>query len=77
MEEQQVRRLPVTDGGHLIGILSHTDLTAHGADRLTGQLLERLALRGGDRRSARWLLDRPYWDSQSPTDSAPRLRGGF
>jgi CBS domain-containing protein len=76
MEEQQVRRLPVTEGGHVIGILSHTDLAAHGADRRAGQLLERLARRGGDRRSARWLLDRPYWDRRSPTASAPRLRGG-
>ncbi|HVC07703.1 MAG TPA: CBS domain-containing protein [Solirubrobacterales bacterium] len=76
MEEQQVRRLPVTDGGRVIGILSQTDLAAHGADRRAGQLLERLARRGGDRRSARWLLDRPYWDRRSSIVSAPRLRGG-
>jgi CBS domain-containing protein len=76
MDEQQVRRLPVTDGGRLIGILSHSDLATHGADRHAGRLLERLARGGGDRRSARWLLDRPYWDRRSTAVSAPRLRGG-
>lgn len=60
MEQQQVRRLPVVQAGRLVGILSHSDLAAHGADRRAGRLLERLARRGGDRRSARWLLDRPY-----------------
>lgn len=60
MEQQQVRRLPVVKAGRLVGILSHSDLAAHGADRRAGRLLERLARRGGDRRSARWLLDRPY-----------------
>jgi CBS domain-containing protein len=76
MDEQQVRRLPVTDGGHVVGILSHSDLAAHGADRRAGKLLERLARRGGDRRSARWLLDRPYWGDRSTAGSAPRLQGG-
>lgn len=76
MEEQQVRRLPVTDGGRVIGMLSQTDLAAHGADLRAGQLLKRLARRGGDRRSARWLLDRPYWDRRSPIVSTHRLRGG-
>ncbi|HKB51018.1 MAG TPA: CBS domain-containing protein [Solirubrobacterales bacterium] len=60
MEQQQVRRLPVVQAGRLVGIVSHSDLAAHGADRRAGRLLERLARRGGDRRSARWLLDRPY-----------------
>ncbi len=60
MDEQQVRRLPVIHAGRLVGIVSHSDLAAHGADRRAGRLLERLARRGGDRRSARWLLDRPY-----------------
>jgi CBS domain-containing protein len=77
MDEQQVRRLPVTDEGHLIGIVSHSDLAAHGADWRAGRLLERLARRGGDRRSARWLLDRPYLSEGRLTAvSAPRLRGG-
>jgi len=75
MDEQQVRRLPVTDGGHLVGIVSHSDLAAHGADQRAGRLLERLARRGGDRRSARWLLDRPYRDRRSKAALAPRLRG--
>jgi CBS domain-containing protein len=60
MEQQQVRRLPVVQAGRLVGILSHSDLASHGADRRAGRLLERLAQRRGDRRSARWLLDRPY-----------------
>jgi CBS domain-containing protein len=76
MDEQQVRRLPVTDGGQLIGIVSHSDLAAHGADRPAGRLLERLARRGGDQRSARWLLDRPYGEGRLTAASAPRLRGG-
>lgn len=75
MDEQQVRRLPVTDGGHLIGIVSHSDLAAHGADRRAGRLLERLTRRGGDRRSARWLLDRPYCEGKSTAALAPRLHG--
>jgi CBS domain-containing protein len=77
MDEQQVRRLPVTKGGRLIGIVSHIDLAAHGADRRVGRLLERLARRGGDRRSARWLLDRPYRARGATATSAPRLHGGF
>jgi CBS domain-containing protein len=76
MDEQQVRRLPVTRAGRLVGILSHSDLAAHGADRRAGRLLEQLVRRGGDRRSARWLLDRPYRGGRSPAVSAPRLRGG-
>jgi CBS domain-containing protein len=76
MDEQQVRRLPVTDGGQLIGIVSHSDLAAHGADRRAGRLLERLTRRGGDQRSARWLLDRPYGEGRLTAASAPRLRGG-
>jgi CBS domain-containing protein len=60
MEQQQVRRLPVVQAGRVVGILSHSDLASHGADRRAGRLLERLARRGGDRRSARWLLNRPY-----------------
>jgi signal-transduction protein with cAMP-binding, CBS, and nucleotidyltransferase domain len=75
MDEQQVRRLPVTHGGRLIGIISHSDLAAHGADRRAGRLLERLARRGGDRRSARWLLNRPYGKGRLPSVSAPRLHG--
>jgi CBS domain-containing protein len=76
MNEQQVRRLPVTHAGRLVGILSHSDLAAHGADRRAGRLLDQLARRGGDRRSARWLIDRPYRGGRSPAVSAPRLRGG-
>jgi CBS domain-containing protein len=76
MEEQQVRRLPVIHAGRLVGIVSHSDLAAHGADRRAGRLLERLARRGGDRRSARWLLDRPYRGGRLTAASAPRLRGG-
>jgi CBS domain-containing protein len=60
MEEQQVRRLPVTSDGRLVGIISQSDLAAHGAHQRAGGLLVRMARRRGDRRSARWLLDRPY-----------------
>ncbi len=60
MEEQQVRRLPVVQAGRLVGIISQSDLAVHGSDRRAGRLLGRLARRGGDWRSARWLLDRPY-----------------
>jgi CBS domain containing-hemolysin-like protein len=68
MEEEQVRRLPVTEAGRVIGILSHSDLAAHGADRRASRRLERLVRCGGDRRSARWLLDHPTAKSGgSPT----------
>lgn len=60
MDEQQVRRLPVTQAGRLVGIVSHSDLAAHGAHRRAGSLLARMAQVGGDRRSAGWLLRRPY-----------------
>jgi CBS domain-containing protein len=60
MEEQQVRRLPVTSAGRLVGIVSQSDLAAQGAHKRAGGLLVRIARRRGDRRSARWLLDRPY-----------------
>ncbi|HET8638928.1 MAG TPA: CBS domain-containing protein [Solirubrobacterales bacterium] len=75
MEEEQVRRLPVTQAGRVVGILSHSDLAAHGAGRRAGHLLELLARCGGDRRSARWLLDHPYRAERQIADSAPRLRG--
>lgn len=75
MEDQQVRRLPVTEAGRLVGIVSHTDLAAHGAPRRAGRLLERLVRSGGDRRSARWLLHHPYREEQRIAGSAPRLRG--
>jgi signal-transduction protein with cAMP-binding, CBS, and nucleotidyltransferase domain len=60
MDEHEVRRLPVTQGGRLVGIISQADLAAHGAHERAGRLLERMARLGGDRRSARWLLDQPY-----------------
>ncbi|HWM54443.1 MAG TPA: CBS domain-containing protein [Solirubrobacterales bacterium] len=75
MEEEQVRRLPVTEAGRVIGILSHSDLAAHGADRRAGRLLRRLARCGGDRRSARWLLNHPYHEERRIAGSASRLRG--
>jgi predicted transcriptional regulator len=60
MEEQQVRRLPVVQQGRLVGIVSQSDLAANGAHQRTGKLLARMAQPRGDRRSARWLLRRPY-----------------
>lgn len=60
MDEHEVRRLPVTQGGRLVGIISQADLAAHGAHDRAGRLLERMARLGGDRRSARWLLAQPY-----------------
>lgn len=69
MDEQQVRRLPVTEAGRLVGILSQSDLAAHGAHQRAGRLLERMALPSGDRRSARWLLGRPY---RERGESTPR-----
>jgi predicted transcriptional regulator len=63
MDEQQVRRLPVVQGGRLVGIVSQSDLAANGAHRQTGRLLARMAQVRGDRRSARWLLRRSYRES--------------
>lgn len=67
MDEQQVRRLPVTEAGRLVGILSQSDLAAHGAHQRAGKLLERMAKPSGDRRSARWLLRRPYRERAEST----------
>jgi predicted transcriptional regulator len=74
MDEQQVRRLLVIQAGRLVGIVSQSDLAAHGAHRRAGRLLERMARKGGDRRSAGWLLQRPYSeDGRYPPGSQPTL----
>jgi CBS domain-containing protein len=52
------------------------DQAARRMDEQQVRLLERLARGGGDRRSARWLLDRPYREARARAISAPRLRGG-
>jgi CBS domain-containing protein len=75
MEEEQVRRLPVTEAHRVIGILSHSDLAAHGADRRAARLLGRLTRCSGDRRSAHWLLDHPYREERRIAEAAPRLLG--
>lgn len=64
MEEQQVRRLPVIQAGRLVGIVSQSDLAASGDAHRAGRLLARMAQRGGDRRSAGWLLRRSYGEDQ-------------
>lgn len=65
MEDQQVRRLPVIQTGRVVGMISQADLAAHGADQRVGRLVARLAQRGGDRRSASWLLQHPYREEDS------------
>jgi CBS domain-containing protein len=73
MDEQQVRRLPVTQTGRLVGIVTHADLAANGADRQAGRLLARMARLGGDRRSARWLLKRSYRERKQSSGSPPSM----
>jgi CBS domain-containing protein len=69
MDEQQVRRLPVTQAGRVVGMVSQADLAASGRHRQAGRLLERISRQSGDRRSARWLQRRPYRDRERAMSS--------
>jgi CBS domain-containing protein len=40
MASHQVRRVPVVEGGRLVGVLAQADVAEHGDDRQTGQLVE-------------------------------------
>lgn len=40
MKEKQVRRLVVTDGDGLVGIVAQADLARHGSDPYTGEVVE-------------------------------------
>ena len=43
MAEHQVRRLPVVDGGRLVGVIAQADIARLGKDRRTGDLVEELS----------------------------------
>jgi CBS domain-containing protein len=40
MAREQVRRLPVVEGGHLVGILAQADIADHAPPARTGRLVE-------------------------------------
>lgn len=43
MAREQIRRLPVVDGEHLVGYLALGDLAAQGKDRQVGETLEQIS----------------------------------
>ncbi len=43
MAEHQVRRLPVVDGGRLVGVIAQADIARLGKDKRTGDLVEGLS----------------------------------
>jgi CBS domain-containing protein len=43
MAQHQVRRLPVVEGGRLVGIVAQADVARHGDDRQTGQVVEQIS----------------------------------
>jgi CBS domain-containing protein len=44
MAQHQVRRLPVVEeDGRLVGVLAQADVARHGADRETGQVVEKIS----------------------------------
>ena len=43
MAEHQVRRLPVVEGGRLVGVIAQADIARLGKDKRTGDLVEELS----------------------------------
>ena len=43
MSEHQVRRLPVVEGGRLVGVIAQADIARLGSDKRTGDLVEELS----------------------------------
>ena len=65
MRAAGVRRLPVLRDGHLVGIVTQTDLALH--DPPAALSVEReLARAPGDVRSAAWVFRQAYGDSSGP-----------
>jgi CBS domain-containing protein len=59
MRDHGVRRLPVLRDGHLVGIITQTDLALH--DPASAMALQRDFTRSpADARSAAWIFRRPY-----------------
>jgi CBS domain-containing protein len=46
MEAAQVRRILVTDGGRLLGVISTADLAREGKSKLTGKVIEKISEAG-------------------------------
>jgi hypothetical protein len=47
MAKHQVRRLPVVEGGRLVGVVAQADIAREGDDKQTGQLVEKISESGG------------------------------
>ena len=43
LAERRVRRLPVVEGGRLVGIVAQADVARRGDDRATGQVVEQIS----------------------------------
>jgi CBS domain-containing protein len=43
LARHQVRRLPVVDGGKLVGIVAQADVARHGDDKSTGEVVEKIS----------------------------------
>jgi len=43
LARHQVRRLPVVEGGKLVGIVAQADVARHGDDARTGEVVERIS----------------------------------
>jgi len=47
MAKHQIRRLPVVEGGRLVGVVAQADIAREGDDKQTGQLVEKISESGG------------------------------
>jgi CBS domain-containing protein len=52
MAQEQVRRLPVVDGGRLVGILAQADVAREARPASTGEMVEQISQEGGSASSA-------------------------
>lgn len=46
MKTEQVRRVPVTEGERLVGIIAQADVAREGSDKKTGEVVERISAPG-------------------------------
>jgi CBS domain-containing protein len=60
MVEYKVRRLPVTQGREVVGVVSQADLAEHLPAEDAGELVEAISAAPPDRGAGAWLFERPY-----------------
>ncbi len=49
MKTEQVRRVPVTEGDRLVGIIAQADVAREGKDKKTGEVVEKISAPGRSR----------------------------